>query len=612
MATTIILIDSRPDYLSCGPTVNSVLLLPLGLGTVLEYIQEQLSIADAQNTYVLPTFEPSTDYQHALLALNPEIGLIETENIGSFLASQEPSDWLLFVDVRNLPAADLESDVLSCLESDDQPVRYLVHLKLNGDGLQERVRYDDRRRISSIQRLYDGVTHVEAHGISLAFLSASIAQQYARHSDLSNLTSLRARLTECGIPSRDFTGNGTALDLTRHDDVLALNASRVYAALHGRLQSPYEEHAPGIWIGPECKIHPTSRIFAPVILHRGASIAAEAVVTGPVVLGAGAQVGRQAVIAQSLVTPEARIDARTVAVHRVITTDVDEVSDVVERARPNVWNSQIALPATAEECDDAEKDARRTARRNGRGVAIKRCVDFGLALLGLLALTPLLLIVGLLVKLTSPGPILFGHEREGRHGRIFRCWKFRTMVAHAHKQQRALYQQNSVDGPQFKLPDDPRVTWLGHWLRVTNIDELPQLYNVVRGEMSLIGPRPSPFRENQICVPWRNARLSVCPGITGLWQVCRQDRSAGDFHQWIYFDLLYVRHWSLVLDIKILLATMFTLGGRWSVPLSWMIPERIWRRESFDSQIHEHAWPILRSPQISKAGDTVGVAWSTP
>ena len=126
---------------------------------------------------------------------------------------------------------------------------------------------------------------------------------------------------------------------------------------------------------------------------------------------------------------------------------------------------------------------------------------------------------------------------------------------------------------------------------MTNIDELPQLLNVLRGDMSLIGPRPSPFRENQICVPWRNARLSVRPGITGLWQVCRHDRSAGDFHQWIYFDMLYARHVSYWLDFRILAATFLTFAGRWSVPLHWMIPARKLRPEtpSVGATVRPHA-----------------------
>jgi lipopolysaccharide/colanic/teichoic acid biosynthesis glycosyltransferase len=131
-----------------------------------------------------------------------------------------------------------------------------------------------------------------------------------------------------------------------------------------------------------------------------------------------------------------------------------------------------------------------------------------------------------------------------------------------------------VDGPQFKIDSDPRITRVGQILRKTNIDELPQLFNVLAGKMSLIGPRPSPFRENQICIPWRQARLSVRPGITGLWQICRSNRALGDFHQWIYYDMLYVRHMSPALDLKILAATLITFGGRWGMPVTWLIPAR--------------------------------------
>jgi lipopolysaccharide/colanic/teichoic acid biosynthesis glycosyltransferase len=202
-------------------------------------------------------------------------------------------------------------------------------------------------------------------------------------------------------------------------------------------------------------------------------------------------------------------------------------------------------------------------------------MDVTLSLAALLVLFPLLIVVAVLIKLESPGPILFVHRRERKGGKQFPCLKFRTMVADAHRQQRALYQQNALDGPQFKLHHDPRITRVGTWVRGTNIDELPQLINVLLGHMSLVGPRPSPFRENQICIPWRRARLSVRPGITGLWQICRSpNRSAGDFHEWIYYDIAYARHISVWLDIKIMLATVVTRGGRWSVPMSWLIRDR--------------------------------------
>jgi lipopolysaccharide/colanic/teichoic acid biosynthesis glycosyltransferase len=146
------------------------------------------------------------------------------------------------------------------------------------------------------------------------------------------------------------------------------------------------------------------------------------------------------------------------------------------------------------------------------------------------------------------------------------------MSTGAHLAQRDLHGLDQTDGPHFKVDRDPRVTRVGWFLRMTNADEIPQLMNVLLGQMSLVGPRPSPFRENQVCVPWREARLSVRPGITGLWQVCRHNRSDGDFHQWIEYDLLYVQHLSVWLDLKILAATILTLGGKAAhVPASWLV-----------------------------------------
>jgi lipopolysaccharide/colanic/teichoic acid biosynthesis glycosyltransferase len=203
---------------------------------------------------------------------------------------------------------------------------------------------------------------------------------------------------------------------------------------------------------------------------------------------------------------------------------------------------------------------------------VKIVIDSVIAAVSLLLLSPLFAVIAALIKIDSRGSVFFADLREGCDGTLFRCWKFRTMRQDASLRQRDLIERNDVDGPQFKLEKDPRLTRIGRWLRPMSLDELPQLFNVLLGTMSLIGPRPSPFRENQRCVPWRDARLSVRPGITGLWQVCRHDRPGGDFHQWIYFDLLYVQHMSFSLDLKILLATILTGGGQRNVSVHWLIP----------------------------------------
>jgi lipopolysaccharide/colanic/teichoic acid biosynthesis glycosyltransferase len=203
---------------------------------------------------------------------------------------------------------------------------------------------------------------------------------------------------------------------------------------------------------------------------------------------------------------------------------------------------------------------------------IKEWVDRTLAFAALVCLSPLLLLIAILIKLDSRGPVFYADLRETIGGRQFHCWKFRTMRPGAAGEQWSLAQKNQMDGPQFKINGDPRITRLGRWLRKVSLDELPQLFNVLSGEMSLVGPRPSPFRGNQICVPWRQARLSVRAGITGLWQVARDERRKGDFHQWIYYDLLYVQHLSWKVDAKILIATVLTCGGAGRVSSTWIVP----------------------------------------
>jgi lipopolysaccharide/colanic/teichoic acid biosynthesis glycosyltransferase len=194
---------------------------------------------------------------------------------------------------------------------------------------------------------------------------------------------------------------------------------------------------------------------------------------------------------------------------------------------------------------------------------VKRSMDLTVSVVGLVVTLPLLLVVGLAVKLTSPGPVLFRQRRCGKFGKEFSIVKFRTMVRDAEAMQTRLRQQNEVDGPIFKIEKDPRFTRLGKLLRRYSIDELPQLWNVLMGEMSLVGPRPLAANEMAFCPAWRDVRLKVCPGITGLWQV--GGRSKTSFHDWIRLDTKYVLERSTFLDFKILMKTLLVvLNGRGS------------------------------------------------
>ena len=193
----------------------------------------------------------------------------------------------------------------------------------------------------------------------------------------------------------------------------------------------------------------------------------------------------------------------------------------------------------------------------------KRLFDITFSVFALLVTLPICIPVALFIKLYDRGPIFFIHTREGRHAKPFGCMKFRTMVRDAEAIKRKLREVNQVDGPQFKIAHDPRITPIGRFLRMTNIDELPQFINVIRGEMSIVGPRPSPFDENQLCPGWREARLSVTPGITGLWQISRsRTRGAADFQEWIFFDTQYVDRRNFLLDLRIVLLTLKELFGK--------------------------------------------------
>jgi lipopolysaccharide/colanic/teichoic acid biosynthesis glycosyltransferase len=182
-------------------------------------------------------------------------------------------------------------------------------------------------------------------------------------------------------------------------------------------------------------------------------------------------------------------------------------------------------------------------------------IDLLIAVPSVLLLLPFFAFTAAAIKLTSPGPVFFIQERVGLNKRLFRLVKFRTMVQGAELQQKELEHLNEVKGAAFKITDDPRITPLGRLLRKTSIDELPQLINVIYGDMSLVGPRPLPVRDLQeFNEDWHRRRWSVRPGLTCLWQV--SGRSSLSFKKWMELDLQYIDKWTLWLDLKILLRTI--------------------------------------------------------
>ena len=195
---------------------------------------------------------------------------------------------------------------------------------------------------------------------------------------------------------------------------------------------------------------------------------------------------------------------------------------------------------------------------NTYALGVKKIIDIFGALLGIIVLSPLLITMAMLIKISSPGPVIYKQPRVGLRGRQFQLFKFRTMVANADALRKELEEMNEADGPAFKIADDPRVTKVGKFLRKTGLDELPQLFNILKGEMSLIGPRPPLPEETTQYERWQLRRLSVKPGLSCFWQV-KPDRNSIKFEKWMELDLAYIDNWSLRLDFVILLKTIRTI-----------------------------------------------------
>ena len=190
----------------------------------------------------------------------------------------------------------------------------------------------------------------------------------------------------------------------------------------------------------------------------------------------------------------------------------------------------------------------------------KRLMDILLSLIAIIFLMPIFIIVAIAIKIEDPkGKIIFTQERNGVYPTTFKMYKFRSMVHNAEELLEELNNQNELTGPVFKMKEDPRITKVGKFIRKTSIDELPQLFNILKGDMSLVGPRPPIPREVEKYTEYQLQRLSVKPGLTCIWQV--SGRNSIDFEQWIELDLQYIRERSILLDIKLLFKTFFVLFG---------------------------------------------------
>lgn len=287
-----------------------------------------------------------------------------------------------------------------------------------------------------------------------------------------------------------------------------------------------------------------TRLYGNIIKADNAQIEDGAIVIGPSIIAENVFIPSSAAIYNSIICPDTKLHPNVFISNRIAG---------MHRPKSEKTAKQIIT------LHSFSNDTYRTWPLFSYARIGKRFCDIFISLIALPIFSIIFIIIAILIKISSPGPIFFGHKRQGIHGKPFFCLKFRTMITNADDIQEKLGSKNQVDGPQFKIDNDPRVTIIGRFLRDTHIDELPQFINILCGQMSLIGPRPSPIKENSFCSYWRDARLSVRPGVTGLWQISRTRETGQDFQEWIYYDTQYVKNLSFSEDIKIFFNTAIKL-----------------------------------------------------
>ncbi len=331
-----------------------------------------------------------------------------------------------------------------------------------------------------------------------------------------------------------------------------------------------------IWIGKNTRISPKAYLLGPIVIGDNCIIEDDAQIIGPTSISNGSYIEKEVLVRESIIwqkshlMSKSRIEFSLVGESSVISKNKTIRNAVVlQDKKLNVnFNSMLSFTTNGTKV---------FSNRNGRSVSFfynflrrkvflinKRLLDVLISFIGLLLFSPLFVIIAILIKRDSPGPVLFSQKRCGLEGENFKMFKFRTMIKDANNLQAKLWDKNDAEGPMFKMENDTRLTGIGRFLRKTSLDELPQFLNILKGEMSLVGPRPLVIEEMKFASSWRDIRLKVKPGLTGVWQV--NNRHDLSFNSWIMGDIFYVKNQSLWLDIKILLKTpVVVLWGKGAV-----------------------------------------------
>jgi lipopolysaccharide/colanic/teichoic acid biosynthesis glycosyltransferase/carbonic anhydrase/acetyltransferase-like protein (isoleucine patch superfamily) len=441
----------------------------------------------------------------------------------------------------------------------------------------EKFQIDGEGRVKKVDRSYgreQDSLHVDRDWPVLIVMSSQAMNTMLDVSLPHRISQWPGAMLRAGLHLRGGTIPGRSFSLHDREHLFELNEAILrqdprWLAQAGGL----EDQGQKVWVGKNVKIDSTANVIGPVVIGDDVEIGKDAVIVGPTTIGHGAKIGAGIILKRAVVLPRTTLASATLKSHTLShaivlgedTPSVQAITQSAEMADAEAYDLQTVSfdrPIKLEKVLESQM-APLTGIQYRAFRHAKRVIDIAGSLFALVVTMPLWPFVALGIKLNSPGgPIFYGAVRQGRGGKNFRCWKFRTMKPDAEKDQSKLRSKNEVDGPQFKMKHDPRIFRVGRILRKMNLDEIPQFWNVLIGQMSIVGPRPSPEKENQMCPAWREARLSVRPGITGLWQVSRKrDRDDTDFQEWIYYDVQYIKKQSVWLDLKIMFKTLVVAMG---------------------------------------------------
>ncbi|HIJ54311.1 MAG TPA: hypothetical protein HPP66_14350 [Planctomycetes bacterium] len=450
------------------------------------------------------------------------------------------TSWLVVSNGRF--ATQIDSELLHKVLAGIQTDVVAVNVEPELLGKRDKVRLAAQGKVAGFRRRYSDCAEpapVPADWPHHIFVKTNVLDRVLTGQTLpQSFSAFLERCRRAQLTLRTINVGGVVLDLETEDGLLNFCQAELFKIRNTK----YE-------IQNSNMISPSSRLVGKVLLGKNIHIGPKAIVVGPTIIGNNVRIGASAVINSSIIGPGVCVPQNQFVQDHVVKGPQYNWKRLNQCKSNN--SKQVCGPKFDFNHQQRANSTFRNWSRFSYAGCFKRIADIVAAMIVLILFAPVLPIIALVIKLNSRGPVFFKDTRQGLHGKAFSCLKFRTMVVGADKIQDKLRTVSQVDGPQFKMADDPRLSAVGSFLRDTYIDEIPQFFNVLLGQMSVVGPRPSPESENTLCPSWRDARLSVRPGITGLWQVCRSRQPMKDFQEWIYYDIKYVRDPSLKMDLWI-------------------------------------------------------------